>query len=164
MKILVVLFLMVIQQVSIAKSTVIPQRVKLKAIFGDKVKSHLSISTKHLIRTGTLIPVIPDRYGVKSVEEGWFEMLRYEATNKALEEIAKSPEHLEEAKELLIERYGDKEYAEHKYEELVNLLFLKTQLEEYIADTRQILAAGQSASAIPPFDSSLGEPIVIWGK
>ena len=139
MRLLVMLSLMVIHQVSLAKgiSVSAAQRVKLKAIYGDKIKYRLSSSTRRLIKAGELIPVIVDSWGLRSVAQSWQQMLAHEATVDALDEIAKSPKHLEEAKELLVERYGE-EHAEYEYDRLVDLLFIKSQIEEGVIDVNKI--------------------------
>ena len=128
---------MAIQQVSLAKvlNVSASQQVKLKAIFGDKIKYRLSSSTRNLVRTGQLIPIIVDNWGVRSVAQSWKEIPSHDATAEALDEIGQSPKHLEEAKGLLVERYGE-EHAE--YDKLVDLLFIKSQIEEGVIDINQI--------------------------
>ena len=148
MRVLVVLLLVFIQQVSVAKggSVSASHRVKLEAIFGDKIKYRLSSSTRNLIKTGQLYPFVIDEQGARSEVSSLIEttdnsllpfiwkkiftnrdqFIELIATVNMFDEIAQSPEHLEEAKELLIERYGES-HGEDQYDKLVDILLIRSQ-------------------------------------
>lgn len=140
MKVLVVLSLMLIQQVAIANyhTVSVPQRLKLRVIFGGIVEYRLSTPTRHLIKAGHIPPVT---LGVAN-SRNWKEIIAHidqtGSTADALADIAQSPKHLEEAKELLIELYGE-DHGGHQYERLVDVSFVRSQFKDIKEDLKQNL-------------------------
>ena len=136
MKLLIVLSLMFIWQVAVARVKPVSQQAKLKAIFGNKAEHHLAYTTRHLIMRGVLLPSVLNKKGsLMEIEDSWPQLLKSKDRLYALIDIAHSPEHLEEAKGLLAEYYGE-EHGQSKYRELVDLLFIHSQLSK---DDTQIL-------------------------
>ena len=127
MKLLIVLSLVLVYQVAFAKGAPITRQAKIRAILGQEYL--LTNATRQLILKGDLLPAIIKNGALAGVVDSWPQLLKNQTRVDALTEISQSTKHLEEAKELLAERYGE-EYGEYEYEKLLDLLLIKSGVQE----------------------------------